>query len=201
MQLIDVTPNDSRFYELDDLPNEIWKPVVECPNCYVCSNYSRIKTLPRSGVKRGGRVIKQMLKKDGYYQVDMQDYGKHLYRRVNRVIAEAFIPNPENKPIVDHIDNNPLNNKVDNLQWFTTEENIQKYIREVYDGRYIGRGKIHPKKVIATNNNEKLIFDSMVKCSVSLFGTKNKRSGISKACRTHKKYLGWYFDYVKEGDK
>ena len=201
MCLIDITPNNSRFYELEDLPNEIWKPVVECPTCYACSNYSRVKTLPRNGVKHGGRIIKQYLKKDGYYQIDMGVYGKHLYRRVNRVIAEAFIPNPENKPICDHIDNNPLNNRVDNLQWLTHIENAQKYIREVYDGRFIGRGKILPKKVIATKGNKTLLFNSLFECSLSIFGVKSKRGGISKSCMTHKKYHGWNFEYMEEGDK
>lgn len=201
MQLIDITPNDKRWYDLEDLPNEIWKPVTECPTCYVCSNYSRIKTLPRNGVSSGGRIIKQSLKKDGYYQVNMQNYGKHLYRRVNRVIAQAFIPNPKNKPIVDHIDNNRLNNKANNLQWITNAENIQKYIHEVYDGRYIGRGKIQPKKVIASKDGKEIVFDSIFQCSMSLFGVKSKRGGISKACRSGKKYLDWYFKYMKEGDE
>lgn len=198
MQLIDITPEDERFYDLEDLPNEIWKPVTECPTCYACSNYSRIKTLPRNGVKNGGRIIKQMLKKDGYYQVDMVFYGKHLYRRVNRVIAQAFVPNPDNKPICDHADNNPLNNKADNLQWLTNAENLQKYIREVYDGRYIGRGKIHARKVRAYNEQNDIVFDSIFKCSLGVFNVKNKRGGICKACKTHKKYLGWYFEYVDE---
>lgn len=200
MHLIDITPQDSRFYELDDLPNEIWKPVVECPTCYVCSNYSRIKTLPRNGVKRGGRILKPSLKDDGYYSVLLQDHGKRFYRRVNRIIAQAFIPNPENKPIADHKDNNPLNNRVDNLQWLTEQENTIKYIKENYDGRYKGRGKILPKKVIATKDNKKIVFDSVFQCSLSIFGIKSKRGGISKACNTGKKYLGWNFEYVKEGD-
>lgn len=200
MCLIDITPNDSRFYELKDLPNEIWKPVIECPNCYVCSNYSRIKTLPRNGVKRGGRILKPSLKDDGYYSVLLQNHGKRFYRRVNRIIAQAFIPNPDNKPIADHKDNNPLNNRVDNLQWLTEKENTIKYIKENYDGRYKGRGKIFPKKVIATKDDKKLIFDSVFQCSLGVFGVKNKRGGISKACITGKKYLGWNFRYMKEGD-
>lgn len=198
MCLIDITPNDSRFYELEDLPNEIWKPVVECPDCYICSNYSRIKTLPRNGVRRGGRILKPSLKDDGYYSVLLQNHGKRFYRRVNRIIAQAFIPNPENKPIADHKDNNPLNNKVDNLQWLTEKENSIKYIRENYDGRYKGRGKILPKKVIATKDDKIIIFDSVFQCSLNIFGIKSKRGGISKACRTGKKYLGWYFEYTNE---
>lgn len=201
MQLIDITPNDERWYIMDDLPNEIWKPIPECPTCYLCSNYSRIKTLPRNGVSRGGRILKPNLKKDGYYQVQLKAFGKSLYRRVNRVVGETFIPNPENKPLVDHVDNNPLNNKVTNLQWLTNAENSQKYAKEVYDGRYKGWGKIQPRKVMAKNETSVYIFDSIFKCSLALFGVKSKRGGISKACNTHKKYLGWYFKYYDEREE
>lgn len=62
MCLIDITPNDSLWYNLDDLPNELWKPVTECPNCYSCSNYGRVKTLTRNGVSRNGRILKPSLK-------------------------------------------------------------------------------------------------------------------------------------------
>lgn len=204
MRLIDITPNNERWYDLEDLPNEEWKPVIECPDCYVCSNYSRIKTLPRNGVKKGGRILKPSIKRDNYYQVVLQVYGKNLYRRVNRIVAMTFIPNPKNLPIADHIDNNKLNNRVDNLQWLSEEENIQKYIRENYNGKYKGRGKIKPRKVKAFNNKHTFIFDSIHNCSLKIFGTKTKRGGISKACNTHKMYLGWYFEYIidmKEGDE
>lgn len=198
MQLIDITPNDSLWYNLEDLPNEIWKPVIECPDCYLCSNYGRIKTLIRNGVSRKGRILKPSLKEDGYYVVVLQVYGKHLYRRVNRIIAETFIPNPDNKPIADHKDNNKLNNKSNNLQWLTEKENSIKYIRENYDGRYKGRGKIKPRKVKAIKDNETIIFNSIFQCSLNIFGVKSKRGGISKSCKTHKKYLGWNFEYINE---
>lgn len=198
MQLIDITPNDDLWYDIEDLPNEVWKPVNECPDCYLCSNYGRIKTLVRNGVSRNGRILKPSLKDDGYYGVVLNVYGKHLYRRVNRIIGESFVPNPHDLPICDHIDNNKLNNKYNNLQWLSVMENTRKYIRENYDGRYKGRGKINPKKVIAINNNERIVFDSMFQCSLGIFGVKSKRGGISESCRTHKKYLGWNFEYFTE---
>ena len=199
MRLIDIGVNTDRWFNLDDLPNETWKPVVDAPDCYVCSNYGRIKSLPRNGTSKDGRILKQLLKKDGYYQVDLKAHGKHYYRRVNRVIAEAFIHNPENKPIADHIDNNSLNNRVDNLQWLTNKENTEKYYKYEYDGRFKGRGKIKAKKVIAKKDDNVLLFDSIFSCSLGIFGVKTKRGGISESCKTHKKYLGWSFEYVEDG--
>lgn len=193
MRLIDITPLDNQFYKMDDLPHEVWKDVVGCEGYYVCSNYSRIKTLPRNGVRRGGRILKPSLKNDGYYQVCLKVCGRTFYKRVNRIIAEAFVPNPDKKPICDHIDNNVLNNKSTNLQWLTSSENTKKYIREVYDGKYVGRGSIKPKLITAVKDGCSFKFKSMFQCAIVLFGNKNTRAGISKACRTGKYYRGWLF--------
>jgi hypothetical protein len=80
---------------------------------------------------------------------------------MSRLLAIAFIPNPENKPDVDHIDKNPLNNNVENLQWLSTSRNIQKS----YDqGRVIsekhrlavGKAAKETHQIISTWINEKL---------------------------------------------
>lgn len=203
---LNITPNDARWYELEDLENEIWKPVDECPTCYVCSNYGRIKTIPRNGTSKNGKILKPLMKKDGYYQVVLKVYGKSLYRRVNRIIASAFIRNTSNNPVVDHIDNNKTNNCANNLQWVTYQGNIQKYINEVYDGKYKGRGKIQNKRIKVYNFNPNCgwepfkIYNSMFECSLDLFNTKNLRCGISKACKTGKTFHNYKFEYMEEGD-
>lgn len=60
----------------------------------------------------------------GYRMVVLTVDGKKLYKNVHRLVAEAFIPNPENKRTINHIDGNKLNNCVQNLEWATTRENV-----------------------------------------------------------------------------
>ncbi len=74
------------------------------------------------------KITKQILNpgtdKKGYYQVSLkQQNGKYSTKKVHRLVAQAFIPNPENKPQVDHKDNDRKNNKVENLRWASACEN------------------------------------------------------------------------------
>lgn len=178
--------------------NEIWKPIKETDGCYLISNYGRVKSVPRNGTINKERIIKQQLKKDNYYQVNMKVYGKSIWRRVNRLVAQAFIPNPDNLPCVNHKDGNKLNNCVDNLEWCTAKDNTNHYIKTLYK-RKIGRGQIFPKSVVRidANKNEKK-FDSLLKAANETFNNKNKRAGISKACKTGKKYLNYEWKFMED---
>lgn len=75
------------------------------------------------------KITKKFLKphiRKGYYRVGLTKNKKQKNFSINRLVAEHYIPNPENKPEVDHIDDDPLNNNVNNLQWLTHQENIDK---------------------------------------------------------------------------
>lgn len=103
---------------------EVWKNFAEH---YVVSNYGRVKSLPRivtdkNGVSYNytGRILSQYTNKKGYLMVQA---NKKL-KSVHRLVAEAFIPNPENKPQVNHKDGNKLNNYPYNLEWVTAKENL-----------------------------------------------------------------------------
>ena len=60
----------------------------------------------------------------GYLYVDLHESGRHGRFYVHRLVANAFIPNPQNKPYINHIDGNPYNNSVKNLEWCTPLENV-----------------------------------------------------------------------------
>lgn len=107
---------------------EDWKPVVGYEGRYEVSSLGRVRSLDRKTAHkaytayREGKMLCQSPDKDGYMLLRMCK-GRCIIKRVHRLVAQAFIPNPENKPCINHIDNNPSNNNVENLEWVTYKEN------------------------------------------------------------------------------
>ena len=71
------------------------------------------------------RIMKQLLNSNTYFRVNLRKNGESYAKSVHRLLGEAFIPNPDNKPCIDHIDRNKQNNSLDNLRWVTHQENMQ----------------------------------------------------------------------------
>ena len=97
---------------------EIWKE-TEFPGYFV-SNLGNL-------LGRSGKPVKQQVNEKGYYVYAMYPNGRKggcKCVKIHKLVAKAFIPNPENKPQVNHIDGNKLNNNVENLEWCTNQENV-----------------------------------------------------------------------------
>lgn len=118
---------------------EIWKDIEGYEGMFRVSSYGKIYSIPRPSTKGGIRKINI---DKGYMYVNLRKDGKKGSNKfIHRLVAKHFIPNPENKTQVNHIDGNKLNNMVDNLEWNTPQENINHYIstsNKSYSSRFVG---------------------------------------------------------------
>lgn len=117
---------------------EEFRAIDDFPNYFIGSN----------GTVKNSRGHEKAIKSEsnGYKHIDLYADGKRSIKRVHRLVAEAFIPNPDNKPDVNHIDGNKLNNSVDNLEWVTKSENMQHAFRT-------GLNKYHPTSGMRGHKN------------------------------------------------
>ena len=99
---------------------EIWKDVKGYEGMYCVSNFGRVKSFKR----KKAMILKPFYNMDGYLNVELRDSKSRKTISVHRLVAIAFVPNPLNKPQVNHIDEVKTNNNISNLEWVTQKENM-----------------------------------------------------------------------------
>ena len=106
---------------MEDAESEVWKPISNYDQLYYVSNFGRLKSF----YNNVERIIKPEVNNKGYLRVCLykDKVRKKVY--VHRIVAELFLPNPNNNPEVNHKDGNPLNNHVSNLEWVTHSANLK----------------------------------------------------------------------------
>lgn len=129
-RITDFAVNSARWLSLEDFEGEIWKDIPEFDGLYQISNYGRVKSTQRLVIKSNGkenpvqeRILRPFINK-GYVYATLSKNGKQPNLKVHRLVATAFIKNPDNFPDVNHKNENKKDNRACNLEWCTKEYNF-----------------------------------------------------------------------------
>lgn len=132
--------------------------------------------------------LKPSKQKGGYLKVILYLDGKTYTKQVHRLVAETYIPNPENKPQVNHIDGNKENNSVNNLEWATVAENIRHAVDNNLKGNTHIIRRVHDRTT-------GFIYSNCTEAAKVIDGT---QQNVWSVCRGRKKqYKGHIFEYVE----
>ncbi len=183
---------------------EIWKDIEGYEGYYQISNLGRVKSLKRVILKSDGKTktIPERIRathKDhlGYERLCLQKDGKQELKKIHRLVAIAFIPNPDNLPVVNHKDENPSNNKVDNLEWCTQKYNSNYGTRnEKLSLNHTGLVSKRKLKVKCIETG--IIYDSLTEAAISANVSITR---ICSVCKGKRKTTGGYhWEYVRGND-
>ena len=181
---------------------EIWKPIKNYEESYEVSNQGRVRSKDRYTPTWNGQVLKKgviktlKVDKDGYYKVWLSKDSKKKPFFVHRLVANAFIPNDEDLPIVNHMDGNKKNNVPDNLEWCTRSHNDKHAF------------KLGLRKATSGGTNKRVLRMSPKDGSIKMYESMSAAArdngitvqNISYCANGHQsKANGFYWVFINEG--
>ena len=186
---------------------EVWKDIQGYEGIYQVSNLGNVRSVDRcvecvdSYRHYKGRIMRLNKRKNGYLDICLRRQDNKVRPLVHRLVAEAFIPNPEKLPCVNHKDENKENNRVDNLEWCT----------EAYNNNYGESHKqrsIHSSSAAIKNQSKPVLQYSLSGEYITEYysameaGRKNncRQSGISECCNGKQKTAYGYIWRYKEAE-
>lgn len=182
---------------VQNIENEVWKDIEGYEGLYQVSNIGNIKSLERDVVYSNSAIHhyeEKLLKPSkiggGYLQVTLSKDGEAQNVLVHIIIANAFIPNPNNLPQVGHMDDNKENNTIDNLYWTTAKEN------NTHNGRHLRVAEKRSKKVLQIDKNTNEVVAEFPSASQAARETGFSQGNISSCCKgVYKQAYGYIWKY------
>ena len=179
---------------------EIWKDIPSYEGYYQVSTLGNFRSLPRtvkyksSGTRKyPGKPLLTETAKDNYQRIVLMKEGVKTRYQAHRLIALVFIPNPENKPFINHKDGNKSNNKVENLEWCTASENMvhadMTGLRDM--------SKHHPsnsKKIRCIETG--VVFSSYYQAVKWLGKKATSISSLVRGTRNYGKAFGYHWEFI-----
>ena len=171
---------------------EIWRDVEGYNGVYQVSNLGRVKSFNKS---KNGKILKLQKEVKGYLVIRLyRSPTDWWHAKAHRLVALTFIPNPDNKPQINHINCIKSDNRVENLEWCTNGEN-QKHAFK--NGLQRSNGGTPKRKVKCIETGE--VFLTVTSAAKSISTTKNCRASIIRVCKHNGiTAYGYHWEYVEE---